>query len=144
MRTRPRRQARQAQALVEFALVFPFVVLTFFAIFDVARLMFTQISLDAAAVVAARRLAMNDPGTTRGAVYLAATGAAPGVRLPPQAIEWSLVPGPDGRSWVEVRIASEETVLSAFYMTSGYRVGLTARAREPLAGLASGAAARLP
>lgn len=127
-----RQVRRRGQALVEFALVFPFVLVTFLGIVDVAYLMFSQISLDAAASRAARTLAMNHPDTTRGLVYRQVTQDTPGLRLPNDGLVISRVVGPHGDPWVQVDVSTQVDALSAFYVTSGYRLTLRSRARQPL------------
>lgn len=138
------RRRRPGQALIEFAIVLPVVILVFYAIFDVSRLMFTQISLDSGAQAAARLLASNRPETRRGDVYRAVTAMTPGVRVPADALRYRQLRGPDGGAFVEVELQGSYAMLSAFYVTSRHHIDLRARARAPLDLDATGGKVFLP
>ena len=59
----PRRHGRRGQALVEFALVFPIVIVVLLAIFDLGRLVFAYNDITNAARQGARTAIINQGGT---------------------------------------------------------------------------------
>jgi Flp pilus assembly protein TadG len=138
------RRKRQGQALIEFAVVLPVIILSFYAIFDMSRMLFFQVSLDAGAHAAARLLSLNHPGTTRRDVYHQVLKHSPGVLIPNDAVTYRQITSPTGDTCVEVEIVSEYPLLSGFYFTGNYRVRLAAQARVPLNSAAYGGKVYLP
>lgn len=138
------RKSRRGQALIEFGVAFPVVLVMMFAIFDVSRLMFIQNSLDSAARAAVRLAAMNRPQTRKSDLFRAVTHHAPGVALSPSNLEVRHVRGPRGDDYVEVSLRGTYPVLSAFYVSRSNRVTLYGVARAGLRTDRTGGAVHLP
>lgn len=124
-----RRRTRRGQALIEFAVAFPVVLVMMFAIFDVTRLMFIQNSLDSAARAAARRAAMNEPSTSRSDLFRVVLRHTPGVSISPANLAVRHVRGPRGGDFVEVSVHGTYPLLSAFYVSRRNRVTMGGVAR---------------
>jgi Flp pilus assembly protein TadG len=72
------RRARNGQALAEFALVIPIVLLMFMGIFDLGRMIFAYNDISNAAREGARKAIVNqDPTAIRNEALAATTGLAP-------------------------------------------------------------------
>lgn len=127
-----RRGARQAQALIEFAIALPVILVMMFAIFDVSRLMFIQNSLDSAARAAARRAAMNQPGLSKSELFRIVTRHTPGVSISPANLAVRHLRGPRGGDFVEVSLQGTYPLLSAFYVSRRNRVTMYGAARAGL------------
>lgn len=139
-----RSQRRRGQALIEFAVVLPVVILVFYAIFDTSRLLFYQVSMESSAQAAARILSLNRAETTRGDVYREVLRHAPGVLLPNDGLQYQRIQGPTGEPCVEVRLVARFPLLSGFYLTRSHHITLGARARAPLDVRSSGGKVHLP
>ncbi len=121
---------REGQALVEFCIALPVVLVLLYALFDVSRLMFIQLSLDTGAQAASRLLSMNQAGTTRLDVYQAVLRAAPGVEIRPDGVSFQALKTSGGEDLVEVTVQGEYAVLSAFYVTRNHRIQLGSISRN--------------
>lgn len=104
MRTRRR---RRGQALVEFCLVFPLLLVVIFAIIDFSYASFLKVSLESAAASGAR-LAAESSEVTEARLRRHLAKAAPGVRIDSDGVrlERRPVDGPAGGWVAEVRLRS--------------------------------------
>jgi hypothetical protein len=139
-----RRQARRGQALIEFAVALPVVLIMMFAIFDVTRLMFIQNSLDSAARAAARRAAMNEPTTSRSDLFRVVLHHTPGVAISPADMGVRHIKGPRGGDFVEVTLRGNYPLLSAFYVSRVNRLNMAGVARAGIRTDLQGGAVHLP
>jgi hypothetical protein len=139
-----RRQTRRGQALIEFAVALPVVLIMMFAIFDVTRLMFIQNSLDSAARAAARRAAMNEPTTSRSDLFRVVLRHTPGVAISPANMAVRHIEGPRGGDFVEVTLRGNYPLLSAFYVSRVNRLNMAGVARAGIRTDLQGGAVHLP
>lgn len=120
---------RRGQALVEFTFVFPFLLAAVLGIFDVARAMFVQLSLDSAVLAAGRRAGLERGAGSRVGLLEAARQAAPGLEIPADALELRNLPGPGGEAWLELEVHAPVEFHAAALLAAEPRLVLRASTR---------------
>ena len=93
------------QAMVEMALVFPFLCILLFGIIDLGAVMYKFVSLHSANRRALRVAAMNVPGTTANQLRGIIVSSAPGLELTSDLVDITISQTGDGLGMPTVQIA---------------------------------------
>lgn len=124
-----RLRRRGGQAMVEFAIVLPVLVMSLMALFDMARIFYVQLSLDAAAEAGARVLSSSRPESRRRVLSLL-RAKTPGVGLEARHVEFGFVTDPQGTEFAQVQLEVQVGFVSTLYLASDAHLTLRAISRE--------------